>query len=186
MLEIQHLSLSELEAGLDQIRLSPEDDGTLMLIVRRPLDNEREVVESAELDPNEGLVGDNWKSRGSKRTPDGSANINAQITIMNSNVIDLLARSEAYWSLAGDQLYIDLDLSNANLPTGTRLSIGTAVVQVTNEPHTGCGKFAERYGADATKFVNSHEGKKLRLRGINARIVQGGIVHVGDVVRKIS
>lgn len=185
MLEAQYLSLNELEAGLEHIRQSPKDEGRVMLIVRRPADDEREAVTECRIDAGDGLVGDNWKTRGSKKTPDGSANVLAQITVMNSRVIELIAQSEGRWSLAGDQLYIDMDLSDENLPPGTRLEMGTAALEITPVPHTGCGKFAARYGADAVKFVNSEEGKRLRLRGVNARVIQGGIVRVGDVVRKM-
>jgi hypothetical protein len=184
MLDIQHLSLDELEAGLEHIRQSPKDHGIVKMIVRRPNDDEREVIETSELDLHQGLVGDNWKARGSKNSPDGLANVNAQITVMNSRMTQLLAQSEERWSLAGDQLYVDMDLSDENLPPGTRLVIGTAVIEVSDVPHTGCNKFAIRYGTDATKFVNSPEGKHLHLRGINTRILQAGTIHVGDVVRK--
>ncbi|MGB8983230.1 MAG: MOSC domain-containing protein [Anaerolineales bacterium] len=177
--------MTELEAGIDHIRQSPKDHGVLRMIVRRPRDDEREIVKRAELDPSQGLVGDNWKARGSKHMRDGSANPHAQITIMNARTIELVAQDEKRWPLAGDQLYIDMDLSGENLPPGTRLAIGTAVIEVSAIPHTGCKKFAARFGVDATKFVNSAEGKRLHLRGINARIVQGGIIHVGDEVRKV-
>ncbi len=185
MLNGKHLSLEELEAGLDHIRLSPKDEGRVMLIVRRPAVDLRESVQVAEVDLEQGLVGDNWKARGNKSTPDGSANRNAQITVMNSRAVNLLAQSEERWPLAGDQLYVDMDLSDENLPPGTRLTLGTAVIEVTAQPHTGCSKFAERYGTDATKFVNSKEGKRLHLRGINTRVVQAGTVRVGDAVRKV-
>jgi hypothetical protein len=184
-MEPRHLSLSELEAGLEHIRHSPKEEGIVIMIVRRPNDDEREVVAAAELDPSMGLIGDNWITRGSRHMPDGAANPNAQITIMNSRTIELLAQSEDRWSLAGDQLYIDMDLSADNLPPGTRLALGTAVIEVSSAPHTGCGKFAGRYGTDATKFVNSPEGKRLRLRGVNARVVQAGRVGIGDVARKV-
>jgi hypothetical protein len=184
-MEPKHLSMSELEAGLDHIRQSPKEAGILRMIVRRPNEDEREVVDSAELDPLNGLVGDNWRTRGSRHTSDGSANPEAQITIMNSRTIELLAQIEERWSLAGDQLFIDMDLSADNLPPGTRLSLGSAVIEVSSAPHTGCKKFAVRYGTDATKFVNSPQGKRLHLRGINARVVQAGRVHIGDVARKL-
>lgn len=183
-MEPKQLSLSELEAGLEHIRQSPGEAGVLKMIVRRPNEDEREVVDSAELDPVNGLVGDNWRTRGSRHAPDGSANLEAQITIMNSRTIDLLAQGEERWSLAGDQLFIDMDLSADNLPPGTRLALGSAVLEVSAAPHTGCKKFAARYGTDATKFVNSAEGKRLHLRGINARVIQAGRVRIGDIARK--
>jgi len=186
MLEGTHLSMTELEASLAYIRQSPTDHGVLKMIARRPGTDEREVIEHGELDPAEGLVGDNWKLRGSRHTTDGSASIDTQITVMNSRTIELVAQAEERWSLAGDQLYVDLDLSADNLPPGTQLAIGSAVIEVSAEPHTGCRKFSSRFGINATKFVNSPEGKRLHLRGINARIVQGGVIRVGDVVRKVD
>jgi MOSC domain-containing protein YiiM len=181
---IIHLSLEELEAGLDHIRQSPRDEGVLKMIVRRPDTDAREVLREGELNMEIGLVGDTWKARGSKKMPDGSANPAAQVTLMNARAVDLLAQSEERWSLAGDQLYVDLDLSDENLPAGTRLTLGTAMLEVTPEPHTGCKKFAERYGTDATKFVNSAEGKRLHLRGINACVIQPGKIQVGDIATK--
>ena len=181
----KYLSTTELEAGMDHIRRSPKDHGILKMIVRRPVDDEREVVEGGELDILEGLIGDNWKARGSKHTEDGSANLNAQITVMNARAIELLAQAEERWSLAGDQLYIDIDLSDDNLPPGTRLAIGSAILEVSAVPHTGCNKFSARFGVEALKFVNSPEGKRLHLRGINTKIVQAGMIHVGDVVKKL-
>jgi MOSC domain-containing protein YiiM len=180
-----HLTMQQLEAGLDHIRQAPKDNGTLELIVCRPSEDERESMPVAELDVHEGLVGDNWKARGSKRTDDHSAHPHMQLTLMNSRVAHLLAQNRQRWSLAGDQLYVDLDLSAENLPAGTRLAIGSAVVEVTAEPHTGCRKFAARYGQDAMKFVNSEVGKRLHMRGINARVVQSGTVRVGDAVVQI-
>ena len=185
MLETKGLTFAELETGLDHIRQSPKNEGVVKMIVRRPTDDEREVISSAELTTEGGLVGDNWKARGSKHSPDGSANINAQITVMNSRTIELLAQGEERWQLAGDQFFIDMDLSDENIPAGSQLEMGTAVIEVSSEPHTGCKKFAFRYGTDATKFVNSKEGKRLHLRGINAKVVQAGIVRNGDLVRKI-
>lgn len=185
MEEIIHLKMEELEAGLEKIRRSPKDEGRLEMIVRRPRDDEREVLEEAQLDLMQGLVGDNWLTRGSKRMPDESAHPEMQINIINSRLITLLARDKGRWPLAGDQLYIDLDLSGENLPAGTRLSIGSAVIEVTPQPHTGCKKFMARFGGDAMKFVNSPTGKELHLRGINAKVVQAGIIHEGDVVKKL-
>jgi hypothetical protein len=185
MLNVEHLTMADLEAGLDYIRQSPKDNGTLMMIVRRPQEDEREIVDEGELDPLHGLLGDNWKTRGSGHTPDGSVNTNTQITIMNARTIALLAQDEERWSLAGDQLYIDMDLSTDNLPPGTRLAIGSAVIEVSPEPHTGCKKFSSRFGVEAMKFVNSSEGKQLRLRGINTKVIRAGRIRIGDIVRKI-
>ena len=182
---VRKLTMAELEAGMEDVRRSPRDSGLLEMIVRRPRDDERETVESAELDQVRGLVGDNWKARGSKHSPDGSANLDMQLTIMNARTIALVAQDRERWPLAGDQLYIDIDLSDGNLPPGTRLALGTAVIEVSAQPHTGCRKFSARFGVEAMKFVNSPEGKQLHLRGINARVVQAGTIRVGDVVRKL-
>jgi hypothetical protein len=182
---VKHLTLEELEAGLERVRLAPKDNGTLELIVRRPQVDGREILQTGELDPVEGLVGDNWKARGSSKTPDGSALSDSQITIMNARAIALLALTKERWPLAGDQLYVDLDLSADNLPPWTRLSLGSAVLEVTAQPHTGCIKFAARFGKEALKFVNSPAGKQLHLRGINTRIVQPGSIGVGDTIKKL-
>jgi hypothetical protein len=183
---VEHLSMTELEAGMEHIREAPRNNGVLKMIVRRPRDEEREVIEQGELHLSEGLVGDNWKLRGSKHTADGSADAEAQITLMNARAIGLVAKERDRWPLAGDQLYVDLDLSDENLPPGTRLAIGSAILEVSAKPHTGCRKFSDRFGVDAMKFVNSPEGKRLHLRGINTKIVQAGTIRVGDGVRKIG
>jgi hypothetical protein len=183
--EVRHLALAELEAGMEAILQSPKDQGALQLIVRRPQVGERDVLQAGELDPASGLVGDSWKSRGSSSTPDGSANPEMQLNIMNSRVVALLAQSKERWPLAGDQLFVDLDLSAANMPPGTQLSLGSAVIEVTAPPHTGCKKFMARYGQEAMQFVNSPTGKQLHLRGINAKVVRPGVIRVGDVVKKI-
>lgn len=180
-----HRSMKELEQGLETIRASPMNEGTLHLIVCRPRMGARELLKEGELSVSEGLVGDNWKTRGSKQTLDRSAHPEMQLTLMNSRVIDLLSRSKQRWALAGDQLFIDLDLSQNNLPAGTRLALGSAVVEITGPPHTGCKKFAERFGVDAVKFVHSPEGKTLRLRGVNAKVVQPGTIRTGDSARKL-
>ena len=180
-----HSTMEDLEAGLDQIRNSPKDKGVLELIVRRSDIGTREVLEEGELHPAHGLVGDNWSSRGSSRTADGSSHPDMQLNIMNARAISLLAQHKDRWSLAGDQLFIDLDLSTDNLPPGTRLALGTAVIEVTNQPHTGCKKFVERFGPDALKFVSSPVGRQLNVRGINAKVVQPGVIRVGCQVKKI-
>jgi hypothetical protein len=160
-----YLTMAELEAGLDEIRNSPTDEGVLELIVRRPKVGEREVLEEAELHLARGLVGDNWSERPSSRTPDGSPHPDMQLNVMNARTVALLAQHKDRWALAGDQLFIDLDLSPSNLPPGTRLALGSAVIEVTHQPHTGCKKFLERFGLDALKFVSSPVGKELNLRG---------------------
>jgi hypothetical protein len=185
-MQMEHRTLFELEAGLNELRKSPQDTGTLKLIVCRPGIGVRAVQESAELHLADGLVGDTWKTRGSSSTPDGSSDPEKQLNIMNSRAIALVAPDMDRWPLAGDQLYIDLNLGPANLPPGTHLQIGSAVIQVTSPPHTGCSKFMARFGRDATKFVNSPEGRELNLRGINARVVQPGVIRVGDLVKKLS
>ncbi len=183
--EIRHLTKDELEAGLGYIRLAPKDEGVLQMIVRRPQTDAREVLEEGRLDLEEGLVGDNWKARGSGATADGSAHPQMQLNIMNARAVDLVAQSKDRWHLAGDQLFVDLDLSEENLPAGTRLAIGSAIVEVTEIPHNGCKKFVARFGLDAMKFVNSDVGKELHLRGINAKVVEPGVIHVGDPVTKL-
>jgi len=169
--------MEELEAGLAAIRQAPKTEGVLELIVRRPRVGERETLDEGWLDVDEGLVGDRWKTR-------HSPNPDTQLNIMSARVIALLAQEKDRWPLAGDQLFIDLDLSADNVPPGTRLAIGSAVVEVTAEPHTGCSKFVSRFGLDATQFVNSPLGRELQLRGVNARVVRSGVIRVGDVAKK--
>jgi hypothetical protein len=181
-----HLTREQLEAGLENIQAAPAKEGVLHMIVRRPRVDEREVLTEAELDLVEGLVGDSWRMRSSSRTPDGSPHPDMQLNLMSSRVIALMAQSRDRWALAGDQLFIDLDLSAANLPPGTRLEIGTAVIEITEQPHTGCKKFVERFGLEAMKFVNSPLGRQLHLRGVCARVLQPGTIRVGDVVRKLG
>ena len=182
---VSHLSSEELEAGLDHVRSAPRDIGTLDLIVRRPAVGVREELAQGDLDIEDGLVGDTWKMRRSRMTADGSPHPLMQLNIMSSRVVALVAQDRTRWALAGDQLFVDLDLSAANLPAGSRLAIGDAIVTVTDQPHTGCGKFVERFGQEAMKLVNSPLGRQLNLRGINARVVQPGSIRVGDTVRKL-
>ena len=174
---MKHLTTAEIENGLSEVLESPNDNGVLKLIVRRPQSDEREVLETGELDIEKGLVGDDWLRR------DG--NHITQLTIMNSRIASLLAQDENRLKLAGDQLYIDLNLTDENLPHGTRLAIGSAILEVTPKPHNGCKKFVERFGLDAMKFVNSPVGKQFHLRGIYARVIQSGTIRQGDTVKKI-
>jgi MOSC domain-containing protein YiiM len=169
-----------LEAGLDEIRASPRDRGRLELIVARTGLAERDVLETGRLDENIGLVGDYWRS--SQRRPDPRT----MLTVMNARAVALVAGEHPERRpLAGDQLYVDLDLSADNLPPGTRLAIGEAVIEVTDVPHRGCGKFIARFGMGAQKFVNSPAGRELNLRGINTRVIVGGTVSVGDTVTRL-
>ena len=183
--EQPHLAREELVGGIDEIRRSPKDDGVVELLVARPAVGERAVLEEADLDLTDGLVGDGWRTRGSSSTPDGLAHPDRQLTLMNSRAAALFARVKERWPLAGDQIYVDFDISAENLPAGTRVALGAAIVEVTAEPHTGCAKFSQRFGADALRFVNSPVGRELNLRGINARVVEAGRVRPGDVIRKV-
>ena len=182
---MRFLTADELEAGLPDILASPRDDGVVSMIVRRPDTDRREVLESGELDVAEGLVGDNWRLRGSRMTANGSAHPQMQLNLMNARVISLVARSRERWALAGDQFFVDLDLAREHLPAGTRLAMGSAIVEVTAVPHLGCKKFSNRFGLEAMKFVNSRRGKALCLRGINAKVVESGRVSTGDTIRRV-
>lgn len=187
MAAVLHPTVDELLRGLEQIRRSPVDEGVLELIVRRPVAEAREVCSTGDLSVEHGLVGDSWFARGSRRTEDGSAEPDRQLTVMNARAIALFAGDdEQRWALAGDQLYVDFDLSDQNLPAGSRVKIGDAVIEVTAAPHTGCAKFSQRFGADALRFVNAPEGSRLRLRGLNARVVEAGRISAGDAVVKVA
>jgi MOSC domain-containing protein YiiM len=182
----EHRTREELDAFVPEVEAAPADGGTLELIVRRPAVDEREVLEVGELDPALGLVGDTWTARSSTRTPDGGPHPDMQLNVMSARVVGFLAQDPERRALAGDQLYLDLDLSHENLPAGTRLAIGSAVIEVTEQPHTGCAKFTQRFGLDAMRWVNSEDGKRLRLRGLNAKVVVPGTVRQGDRVTKLT
>ena len=175
---MHHRPVTDLDAGIDHVRLAPADAGTVELVIRRPAEGEREVLESAELDTSDGVVGDRWAA--------GDANRDMQLTLMSARSAALVAGDRERWPIAGDQLYVDLDLSESNLPPGTRLAVGTAVVEITEVPHRGCGKFSRRFGVDALKLVNSAVGRELNLRGVNARIVEAGTVRPGDPIVKLG
>ena len=179
------LELEALESRLAELGASPAERGTVELIVRRPGEDLREVLDEAVIDVDVGLLGDDWRSRGSGMTADGSANPDAQVTLMNSNVISVIAGDRERWPLAGDQLYVDLDLGSENLPPGTRLAVGSAVLEVTAAPHTGCSKFHARFGGAAVRLVNGRAGRARRLRGMNTRVVEGGVVRQGDPITKL-
>ena len=173
-----------LDDGLAHILDAPSDNGELRMIVCRPDEDQREALDAGVLDLELGLVGDNWATRAAPRSKDGEPNVLAQLTVMNSRVLEVMAGPVHRWPLAGDQLYVDLDLSEHNLPAGTVLAVGAALVEVTAKPHTGCAKFSRRYGLAAHRWVNSEIGRRLRLRGINTRVVKPGAIRVGDRVKK--
>jgi MOSC domain-containing protein YiiM len=176
------LARAELEAGLDELRASPVGEGVLRLIVLRPSADEREVVSEARLDETEGLVGDRWDAA-DYNDPDP---YDTQLTLMNARAAALIAGESENWPPAGDQLYVELSLAGADLPPGSRLEIGSALIEITAVPHTGCGKFVRRFGVDAMKFVNSPVGRELNLRGVNARVVRGGVVAQGDPITRVA
>ena len=182
---MEHRDLAALEAGLDEIRDAPKDRGRVELICRRPATEERELIDEAVLDAEMGLVGDNWRTRGSKATDDGSAHPLMQLTLMNARSAALIAGQPERRQLAGDQFFVDFDLSVENIPPGTRLTLGQATIEITEIPHRGCGKFSARFGVDALKFVNSEVGRELNLRGVNAKIIDAGVVRTGDAITKL-
>jgi MOSC domain-containing protein YiiM len=167
------------------VAAAPRDGGRLEAIVRRPAIDVRESIETGRLDLAAGLDGDNWAARGSRSSPDGAADPRAQVTLISVRVLAAIERDRTRWPLAGDQLYVDLDLSIENLPAGSRLAVGDAVLEVTEEPHTGCSKFRARFGSEALKFVNQPPGRDLRLRGVNTRVVTPGRVRAGDPISKL-
>ena len=181
----QFATEAELTARLDHLRQAPATGSPVAYIIRRPVTDQRELLETAELTPAAGMVGDRWAKTCSHKLPDGAVNPDTQITLMSTRMLELLTDDRARWPLAGDNLLLDLDLSDTNLPVGQRVRIGTAVLEITERPHTGCAKFSRRFGPDALKFVNSPEGKALRLRGVHAQVVTAGRIKVGEAITKL-
>lgn len=183
---MEYLTKEQLDAGLGFIREAPSAAGTVEMIVSRPETDQRVTLDAGEFLVGRGLAGDNYVARGSARTPDGAAHPEAQVTIMNSRAIDwITSGTKDMWKMAGDQLLVDFDISEQNLLAGTRLQIGGAVFEVSAKPHTGCNKFAARFGQPAAVWVNSPAGKQLKLRGINAMVIAEGTVRPGDSVSKL-
>ena len=181
----QQLTFTECNAGLPDILESPKDGGILEAIVIRPRTNERVSLSECEISPELGVHGDNWAQGCWKSLPDGRPHPDVQVTIMNSRTIALVAQDRERWQLAGDNLFVDFDLSEDNLRCGQQLRIGSAILEITAEPHSACRKFSQRFGSDSARFINSSDWAKLRLRGVYARIVKAGLIHVGDKIRKI-
>jgi len=177
-----HQSLQELESKTNEILKSPKNHGKIELLVIRPVSNERKVVEEMQVTHEDGVLGDVWKTKPSSSTPDGKPHPEKQVTIMNSRCIRTLAGDKNNWPPAGDQIYVDLDLSTQNIPAGTELKIGTAVLKVSSSPHNGCKKFAQRFGQDSMRFVNSKMGKANRFRGLNAYVLKEGTISAHDSV----
>lgn len=178
---------ADLEARLEHLRAAPADTGTLDLLVARPEPGDRVLLAEGVLDEAGGLVGDSWLTRATSRAVASGRHLDAMVTVMSSRMVRLLADTDERRALAGDQLYVDLDISHANLPAGSRIAVGDdAVLEVSAKPHAGCRKFQARFGEEAVAFVNSPEGSRLRLRGLNARVVRGGVVRVGDAVRRLG
>lgn len=179
-----HRGADELRAGLGHVLQSPRDEGRLEAIVIRPTEDQRQVLDRCRLDAAFGAEGDRWVTKFPSPPLPGLPEQETQLTLMNARAADLVAGSRDRWALAGDQLFVDFDLSEDNLRAGDRLAIGSVVLEVTPQPHNGCRRFSNRYGPAALVWVNSPEGRRLHLRGIYARVVQGGEVRVGDVIRK--
>jgi MOSC domain-containing protein YiiM len=180
----QHRTALEINAGLPDVRQSPAGSGALIRIVVRPASDERQFPEQCELSTDLGIPGDRWAKSCRRRLPDGSLNPDTQLTLMSVRVLSLIAGAPERWPLAGDNLLVDFDLSQSNLPAGQRLAIGSAVLEITETPHTGCSKFSHRFGNDALNVVNSVEGRLLRLRGVNARVLTPGTIRIGDRITK--
>jgi hypothetical protein len=170
------------DAQLPHVQAAPADEGRVELIVRRPAVDERELLEEAVLDRDVGLVGDRWAARDREKTP---IYLSSQLTVISTRVLRAIEPDPTRWPLAGDQLYVDFDLGEANLPAGSRLAVGTSVLEISETPHTGCAKFSSRFGSEALRWINSPTGRAHRMRGLNARVVEPGTVRLGDAIRKL-
>jgi MOSC domain-containing protein YiiM len=186
MTEVTHLTDEQIEAGLADVLASPGDGGRVEAIVIRPAVDERETLQQARLSPEGGVEGDRWATAGEPLLPDGRPDPRQQVSLMNARLLHLLAGDEARMALAGDNLVVDLDLSDDNLPPGQKLAVGGALIEMTDALHTGCNKFVARFGADATRYVNASQRKALHLRGRYARVLVAGQVQVGDTLRKVD
>ena len=182
----EYVTMEQIEAGLAHVLASPRDQGKLEAIVIRPEEDQRQVCTLAYLSPEGGVEGDRWVTSSSLRLPDGRPDPRAQVSLMNARLLRMIAGSDERISLAGDNLVVDLDLSEANMPVGQKLSVGEVVLEITDVPHTGCQKFARRFGPDAVRFVNGADRRSLHLRGVYARILRAGTLRVGDVLRKME
>ena len=182
----RHLTMAELEDGFPEIIRSPKDNGRLEGIVVRPARGKRQELRTSDVSFDGGVHSDLWAKACWKSTEDGRPHPDVQICIMNARCIALIAQERGNWAPAGDNLFIDLDLSPDNLPPGQRLAIGTAIIEITDTPHNGCAKFIGRYGRDAGIFVNGRLGKRHRLRVVYARVIRDGTVTVDDVVTKVG
>jgi hypothetical protein len=181
----QHATSIELEQGLADVLASPTDAGRLTAIFVRPAPNERRTLDSATLTSEGGINGDRWVKDSYYRLKDGTSDPRCQVSMMNDRFLRQIAGDETEMCLAGDNLIVDLDLSESNLPAGNQVAIGPEVIlEISDHKHTGCSKFARRYGANAKTFANNKQGTALHLRGRYARIVRGGTIRVGDAVRK--
>lgn len=174
----RHVALDKLEAGFDGLRPPPGERGGLTAIARRSRDGSRELPVTAELSVADGLVGDAW-SRRPPRDP------NAQLTVMRQDIALLIANGQPL-SLFGDNLFVDFDISGAHLPAGTRLRLGECLVEVTPEPHNGCRKFRDRFGQDALRFTALRRIRPHNARGIHWRVIEGGIIRIGDSIEVSS
>ena len=163
------------------IQAAPADYGRLELIVRRPAENERELLDEGQLDLADGLIGDRW----AERHAGNPVYLDSQLTMISTRLLAAIEPDRDRWPIAGDQLYVDLDLREETLPAGSRLAIGSAVLEISETPHTGCAKFSARFGSEALRWINSPIGRAHRLRGLNARIVEAGTIRVGDVIRRL-